>query len=169
MQVNSRVYACGSNLHQQIQQQNNDGEPLLCSKPVLLSKSDNGLNATEVIALSASQVLFNAAEGMCARQRWIICHHLTEYACLYCTNLGPTSTGFANDDAFIQETLKNRSNVRTFLGRDVFKAYMTTDGQIHLPGQRRCSNKFSHAAMDGHGRILAVTFGKLMAWDPDST
>jgi hypothetical protein len=75
-----------------------------------------------------------------------------------------TKTGFANDDGFSQEAMENHSNVRAFLGRDVIQAYMTFDGEIHRPGQRKCSNKFMHAAMDGHGRILAVTFGELTAF-----
>lgn len=70
-------------------------------------------------------------------------------------------TGFANDNGFLQDSLQAHYDVRTWLGRDTIKAFLTQDGE--LVSARQCTNttRFKAAAMDAHGRILTITGGKV--------
>lgn len=70
--------------------------------------------------------------------------------------------GFANVPGF--ETI-HRCNldaraVKTWLGRDTIQAYLTTDGQIvDVQTSATLRDGISHAAMDLHGRLLAISQG----------
>lgn len=78
-------------------------------------------------------------------------------------------SGVLNDPDFLEEAFKRHRKIRAWLGKDVLKAYLTMDEELHSIGRRQSTTKCVHAAMDDHGRILAATSGELMMIPDSST
>lgn len=71
--------------------------------------------------------------------------------------------GFASDNGLGEEASLRHGEVNAWLGKDMLKAYMTSDGQLHTSEPKQRVTKWSCAAMDGQGHILAVSTGEVDA------
>lgn len=153
--------ACGSNLHQQLRNYDDEtGEPLALSSFVPVPTDGERVN--QILAVSASQIAYSVTQGSgTSPSRWCRPELTADSRILLETRTTLSIAGFRPEPCLQDKYLEDALEARSWLGKDYFRALLSQKGDIvSLEKPSRTSARFNAAAMDSHGRVLALSAGR---------